>query len=437
MTKLHHKSSLAPEDPQQLLAVLEKFVSGCRRPAVWEDGAEPLELKRGDYFLEIRGQRLWIEVVGIVTTFGRRILNLQDSKPGSIVCQVQRFGRPPGRLTFLDLDRPTNAQKLVSSQRHTFAERFRLMLARQFPGWNIDHLSSALDLRRSFSSVFPRARLSRGNQVIAALACPSAADESGFLTTALLWFDYLKATLDTGGVGRLALFLPEGAGCLSTQRLRWLSAPAREAALYLFNEHGSAGQVDAADLGNLESRVQTPAARSIQPHLSDFDKPEARLEAAVRQHLHLLDATLLTAPVHSQILTFVAGDRNLIDLLAVSNNGRLSVIELKVSEDLHLPMQALDYWMRIHWHAHRAELQPLFPFTELSLEPPRLMLVAPAQAFHSTNTTILKYFSPQIEVERIGVNSDWYRRLTVVLRLQAADCPISHQTDYHVHPRLD
>ena len=48
-----------------------------------------------------------------------------------------------------------------------------------------------------------------------------------------------------------------------------------------------------------------------------------------------------------------AADRGIIDLLAVDRTGRLAVIELKASADIHLPLQALDYWMRVNLHLTR------------------------------------------------------------------------------------
>ena len=115
-----------------------------------------------------------------------------------------------------------------------------------------------------------------------------------------------------------------------------------------------------------------------------------------------------------------------MDLLAVENTGRLAVIEIKATEDIQLPMQALDYWMRVRWHLERREINHLFPSIEVLACPPRLLLVAPALSFHSTNSIVLRYFSPEVEVERIGVNSDWQRHLKVILRLTGGDDPISH-----------
>jgi hypothetical protein len=83
--------------------------------------------------------------------------------------------------------------------------------------------------------------------------------------------------------------------------------------------------------------------------------------------------------------------------------------------------------MRLRWHAERQELGHLFPGGAVAPVSPKLLLVAPAFSFHPTNEIVLRYFSPEISVERIGVNSDWESGLRVVFRLQGAEVPISHQ----------
>ncbi|MGA8026158.1 MAG: hypothetical protein WB992_03375 [Bryobacteraceae bacterium] len=301
------------------------------------------------------------------------------------------------------------------------------MLSRQFPGWEISTLSCGMDLQRSFSPVFPRAKLIRGNRQIAAMACPTLKDEPAMLTFALIWLDHLRAHSKQPAPTPLSLFLPEEAGNLTAHRLRWLSGENFETNLFRFNGHGSAGQVDPRDLGNLQTRVRTtPCHTEKVETAAALDSSERCLESSIRSNVPAIDPRLLAAPVHGQVLTFAAADRDVIDLLAVSAAGRLTVLELKITEDIHLPLQALDYWMRVTWHAERAELQHLFPAIPLERTPPRLLLVAPAISFHSSNSTILRYFSPFIEVERIGINSEWRRHLRVVLRLTGADAPISH-----------
>jgi hypothetical protein len=149
--------------------------------------------------------------------------------------------------------------------------------------------------------------------------------------------------------------------------------------------------------------------------------PEAWLESQVRRSITNLDATLREAPIHAQAPQFAAGNRGVLDLLAVDYDGRLTVIEVKASQDIHLPLQALDYWMRVKWHLERNEFagRGYFPDVPLRSEPPRLLLVAPALDFHPTNEIILSYFCPEVQVERIGVGIQWRQELQVMFRAPA------------------
>jgi hypothetical protein len=114
-----------------------------------------------------------------------------------------------------------------------------------------------------------------------------------------------------------------------------------------------------------------------------------------------------------------------IDLLGVDCHGRLTVMELKASCDLQLPLQALDYWMRVNRHLQAGdfERQGYFPGITLRRDPPRLLLIAPALAFHSTSETILTFMKPGIEITRVGLASNWRHGLRVMFRLQGAERP--------------
>ena len=408
-----------------MLRTLKAFLEGCRAPAVLEYGEELIPLKAGEYCLEIRAGRVWIQAWHENRSLSRRIVALEQQRPGMVDCEIQRFGGATGKLSLLDLERPQTGHRTLTGSRQSFAERFRRMLFRQFPGWKIVSLSSQMDLQRSFSPVFPRARLVKGNQQVAAMACAQTSDEPGLLSFALLWFDYLAASARRNSMStRLCLFLPEEAGTLTAHRLRWLEHSLLRPQLFRFNAHGSAGEVDPLDLGNLDTRVSGPANGRERDGLPGGD--ESLLESIVRRRLQVIDASLLESPVLAQVLTFAGVNRDLIDLLAVDVRGRLALIELKVSEDLQLPMQALDYWMRLMWHLERGELDRLFPGIALNRVAPRMLLLAPALCFHPTNATVIRYFSPSIDVERVGINSDWGRDLRVLLRLRGAEMPQSH-----------
>src|SRR5438876_12170695 len=83
---------------------------------------------------------------------------------------------------------------------------------------------------------------------------------------------------------------------------------------------------------------------------------------------------------YSQVPAFSASDRAMIDVLTVTREGRLAVLELKADEDIQLPLQGLDYWSRVAWHHARGKFQHFgyFPARELSSESPLLFLAAPA-----------------------------------------------------------
>jgi len=153
--------------------------------------------------------------------------------------------------------------------------------------------------------------------------------------------------------------------------------------------------------------------------------PEAWLESQARAQIETLDASLLGEPIYDQIPAFTGGDRGIMDLLAVDRAGRLTVVELKASADVHLPLQALDYWIRVKWHLDRREFgaNGYFPGMVLSPDPPRLLLVSPALEFHPTSETLLSFFSPAIDVERIGVGVEWRKGLEVMFRLRGAQRP--------------
>ena len=516
MAKLYDKStrrSSGLTNPEELLLALNDFLVNAKAPAVLEHGEEMMPLRPGEFSFEVRRGFVWVYVWHENRSLSRRIVAIERTGNGSLDCLIHRFGGTPGKLSLLDLDRPQTNHRALTGLRQSFGEQFRRMLFRQFPGWRIDSLSSSMDLQRSFSPAFPRARLTKGNQQIAALACPSGRNESALLTFALLWFDHVARNAKRNDQNcRLCLFLPEDCGALTAHRLRWLNDSVLRTQLFRFNAHGSAGMVDPQDLGNLETRVSphyTPV--NLLPDLTLFlrklgesdseiglcpelngavsvkfrgvefarvendrfllgmdnkeevgpteytriehfarqlrelvrtsapqtataipfsEAPECWLESAVRTQLARVDATLHALPVHGQVLTFAAGDRDLIDLLAVNRAGRLAVIELKASNDIHLPVQALDYWIRIQWHASRGELSHLFPHVPLLAEAPRLLLLAPAISFHPANVAVLRYFSPLIDVERIGINSDWKDGLKVVMRLPGAATPQSHGGSY-------
>ena len=148
---------------------------------------------------------------------------------------------------------------------------------------------------------------------------------------------------------------------------------------------------------------------------------ERWLESLAIKDAASLDDRLLAAPVYSQVPAFSAADRAMIDVLASARDGRLAVLELKAEEDLHLPLQGLDYWARVHWHHARGEFtrSGYFPGMELAPGPPLLILIAPAFHIHPATDILLRFLSPEIEWTLAAVDERWREQLRVVFRKRA------------------
>ena len=149
-------------------------------------------------------------------------------------------------------------------------------------------------------------------------------------------------------------------------------------------------------------------------------QPERWLESRLRTELAEIEPQICAEPVYTQVPALASADRGMLDLLGVTRGGRLAVLELKASEDLHLPFQGLDYWMRVR-ALHRAGefvRTGYFPDVELVGAAPLLYFVVPSLRLHSTFETLLKHVSPEVEWRLIALDESWRKRLRVVFRKQ-------------------
>ena len=115
--------------------------------------------------------------------------------------------------------------------------------------------------------------------------------------------------------------------------------------------------------------------------------------------------------------------RGVIDILSVvrdreTGSQRLAVVELKLDEEPNLPLQGLDYWLRVKWLEDRDQFRRFGYFADLapSPAPPLIYMVCPAFRFHSTTERILRYFDPSIRVIKVGVNQRWRDGIRVLFR---------------------
>ena len=118
---------------------------------------------------------------------------------------------------------------------------------------------------------------------------------------------------------------------------------------------------------------------------------ERWLESLIFRDITRIDPALSPEHVYPQVPAFSGTDRGVIDLLTTTRRGRLAVVELKIHEEINLPLQGLDYWLRVNWLQSRNQFQEFgyFQDCELSAAAPLLYLVSPAFRFHSTTEKLL------------------------------------------------
>lgn len=488
-------------------ALAEMAASG--HAEVREDGEWLAELAGLRCELRSHGKNSLVHLWSGERSVTRRVLRIRQQSEDRIVLEVQRFGRAkPGRIEFLRTDSPRSAGRITREQ---FRARFQRILCERFPDAEIDTLTNAPDLQRSFSSWYARGRMREGARAWAVLAIApgetSPAIES-MLAFGIIWLDWTRSRAERQPIEGLRLFVPEGAAKLLRERALALSNSARAEIFEYRESDWRIQKLDIADAGNLESwlvprRESEAALRAARESaatvstlarfiddssnairfrvlagakevavcfrglefarwskegmkfgLSDSQQylttakepllermlaklelqrnplasetnnrlyraaPERWLEFLAMDDCTRLDAALDPQHLYSQVPALAAGDRGILDLLGVTRRGRLVVIEIKASEDVQLPMQAVDYWLRVRRHQRDGDFERYGYFAGVALDPkpPLVWLAAPALRFHPATDTLLKYFSPEISVTRIGLNENWRRGLKVMFR---------------------
>ena len=149
---------------------------------------------------------------------------------------------------------------------------------------------------------------------------------------------------------------------------------------------------------------------------------EAWLESILRKDITKLDPGLIIAPLHAQFRTARGGKLGTrpIDMLALRRDGRLVVIELKVSEDREHVLQGADYWRRVEAHRRRGHISKakLFGDREIRDEAPLVYLVAPTLRVHPSFGILARCIAPDIEIYRFDINENWRGGVRVMRRMR-------------------
>jgi hypothetical protein len=220
--------------------------------------------------------------------------------------------------------------------------------------------------------------------------------------------------------------LPDSAGTFSSLRIAGLEVARLEGQLaprLYFGLEGSVRRLDESRQDEFRDFLREVrrirCAGSPDPQHEFYRLQSERwLESLLFRDITRIDPELSPEHVYPQVPAFSGTDRGVIDLLTTTRRGRLAVVELKVQEEINLPLQGLDYWLRVNWLQKRNQFKEFgyFHDCELSATAPRLYLVSPAFRFHSTTEKLLHYFDRQIEVMLIGINDSWRKEIKILFR---------------------
>jgi hypothetical protein len=141
---------------------------------------------------------------------------------------------------------------------------------------------------------------------------------------------------------------------------------------------------------------------------------ESNLLADICQLLPSIDPEC----IYPQVPSFAGEERNIIDLLSITKDGRLVVIEIKASPDPDLPFQALDYWIAVERHRKAGDFPKKGYFAGRTLKdvPALLVLVAPLLAYHKTAGRLIATLPAEVPLMEIGINQTWKKKIKILRR---------------------
>ena len=122
--------------------------------------------------------------------------------------------------------------------------------------------------------------------------------------------------------------------------------------------------------------------------------------------------------IYPQVPSFEGQERRIIDLLTVTDDGRLVVIEIKAAADPDLPFQAFDYWLAVERHRKAGDFRVNGYFRNIEIRDERaiLVIVAPLLSFHRTLDRLLATLPATLPVVRIGINQAWKKEIKILRR---------------------
>jgi hypothetical protein len=413
---LHQKQEKLKEDIEERLRSLD-------RPQLYLRGRRVDTLAKLNFRLICSPTQLILSFRLASKIFRRRVADAAYDSFGGLALKTEWLGQ--SEIVEIRSSPDGTSSGSLKTSRREFQKLLESAIRKNFLGATIWHSVIHSDLEHSLSGKYVRLRFRSGRSEWCALAVSLGEDQAtvdGILSSALLWRELLQEEHGRR-VSRLLLIAPPERLLVLKSRLAWIRGAGRQIQLMsLEPEQLALSFIDLSDCGNLDTaltQVQPVNRLDRSSSRVPYDRASERLlEALILQDIRIVDARLDPRFVYPQVPAFLSGDRGMIDLLSVTTQGRLAVLELKVGEDIDLPLQGLDYWLRVRWHHLRQEFQRkgYFPGVELSSKPPLLFFVCSQFRYHSSFPQVVRQIDPSVPMIQVGINENWRKCVRVVLK---------------------
>src|SRR5439155_20979168 len=184
--------------PAQLTRLLQEFLADAGSAVIFESGEEVFafteDSRSARYSISGDHGKCLLHLWSPERNFVRRITEAEVKKD-SLLLQGQRFGqtKPVKLEVFRERDR--RSPSVRKTARSAYAHLLRRVLKRHFPELKASKLSISSDLEHSFSPVYGRGLLHRGQSSFAVLGINDQESQSSIdaaLTFGLLWLHHLR-----------------------------------------------------------------------------------------------------------------------------------------------------------------------------------------------------------------------------------------------------
>jgi hypothetical protein len=451
-----------------------KMVLACE--PVWTvsiDNREFFTLRSGD--IEIAGRS--IRLGGIARSMPRRIEDIVWLRPNAArILARPRFRSHRDILTVHAGDRPPSAVE-TRRRRRALQAQLAPCLVRYFGARRVEREILASDKRHGVGAAYPRffvdsrpviavdpdepspvvdglprAAVAWGAAIGRRVAAVVPAGRREAIVTRLGGMPRLDAACEwLQWDGRTVSPLDRGGGALETRVERFqppgpaaVAAAARILALrpdLLRAMPNIAGRAVSIRLRGIEVASVTESETvyplggppgPLEPLIADLESkrrhgsrhPLARaqeerwLEAGLIDRIDRVLPTVDVRHVYPQVPSFVGRDRHIVDLLTVTRDGRLAVIEIKAGPDPDLPFQSFDYWLAVERHRRAGDFKAAGYFTGIGLQdaPALLIVTAPLLAFHRTFDRMMEFIPPEVPWMQVGLDRAWKKEIRVLRR---------------------